>query len=97
MIPSQTRPQVQWPCRIAIALVFSFVAYVPPSQALDKDVKAAAKAAYNTFLTTSFVAKMDLRNYGHHYVLPDGSPAPQKGKKQGKGGEGALFAKDIKV
>jgi len=48
-------------------------------------------------LETSFVAKMDIRNYAHHYVLPDGSPAPKKSKKQGRGGEGALFAKKIKV
>jgi hypothetical protein len=78
-------------------LALALVVQATPSHAVDKDVKAAAKAAYKTFLETSFVAKMDLRNYGHHYVLPDGSPAQQKSKKQGRGGEGALFAKKIKV
>ena len=36
------------------------------------------------FSDVSFVAKMDLRRYVEVYVLPDGSPAPQKAKKQGK-------------
>ena len=63
----------------------------------DTAVKEAAKAAHETFSTASFVAKMNLKNYGHHFVLADGSPAPQKSGKQGRGGEGALFAKDIKV
>ena len=93
----QPRPQVKCAARIVIVLALALVAQATPSHAVDKDVKVAAKAAYKTFLETSFVAKMDLRNYGHHYVLPDGSPAPQKSKKQGRGGEGALFAKKIKV
>lgn len=80
---------------VFMAAILGFL--IPASHALDKDVKAAAKAANEAFSKTSFVAKVDIRNYGHHYVLPDGSPAPQKSKKQGRGGEGALFAKKIKV
>ena len=91
------RPQVKYAARIVMVLALALVVQATPSHAVDKDVKAAAKAAYKIFLETSFVAKMDLRNYGHHYVLPDGGPAPQKSKKQGRGGEGALFAKKIKV
>ena len=47
-------------------------------------VKAAAKETNRIFADVSFVAKMDLGRYVHHYVLADGSPAPQKRKKQGK-------------
>ena len=68
------------------------------SFAKDPAIKAAAKAANETFLTTSYVAKVNIRRYGHHYVLPDGQPAPGKGKKQGRGGEGAIvFNSNLKV
>jgi hypothetical protein len=68
------------------------------SFAKDPAIKAATKAANETFLTTSYVAKMNILRYGHHYVLPDGQPAPGKGKKQGRGGEGAIvFNSNLKV
>ncbi len=70
-----------------------------PAFAVDADVKAAAKATTAAFSTTSYVAKLDLRRYAHHYVLPDGSPSTKKGeKKQGRGGEGAIqFDDGVKV
>lgn len=69
-----------------------------PLFAKDPAIKAAAKAVNETFLATSYVAKVDIRRYGHHYVLPDGQPAPKKGKKQGRGGEGAIvFNSNLKV
>ena len=68
------------------------------SFAKDPAIRAAVKAANETFLTTSYVAKVNIRRYGHHYVLPDGQPAPKKGKKQGRGGEGAIvFNSNLKV
>jgi len=63
-----------------------------------EDLKEAAKSLNETFKGTSFTAKVNLSRYGHHYVMPNGEPHPSKGKKQGRGGEGAIqFDSGIKV
>lgn len=71
--------------RVIILLLLSAVAATGVSAADKSAVKAAAKNTNQVFSDVSFVAKMNLGRYVHHYVLPDGSPAPQKKKKQGKG------------
>lgn len=79
---------------LAALLIFTST----PSFAKDPALREAVKAANETFLTTSYLAKVDIRRYGHHYVLPDGRPAPKKGKKQGRGGESAIvFNSNLKV
>ena len=66
--------------------------------AKDPAIKAATKAANDAFYETSYVAKVQIRRYGHHYVTPDGQPVTKKGKKQGRGGETAIvFNSNVKV
>ena len=74
-----------------LALPILALALVASAEAADKNaLKKAAKDATEVFSQTTFVAKLDLRRYAQHFVLSDGSPAPQKAKKQGRGGEGAI-------
>jgi len=68
-----------------ITFLMLFALLATSGNAADKaTLKAAAKQTNKAFADVSFVAKMDLRRYVDHYVLQDGSPAPQKKKKQGK-------------
>jgi len=79
--------------KFGFAIVFALLTVgVAPSyvSAGNSELKAAAKEATKAFSETSFVAKVNLRRYADHFVLPDGSPAPKKAKKQGRGGEGAI-------
>lgn len=70
-----------------LPLAVALVLYAPavPARAGNSTIKQAAKDATEAFSHTTFVAKLDLLRYAEHFVLPDGSPAPQKQKKQGRG------------
>ena len=57
-----------------------------PARAGNDELKAAAAAVTEKLAETSFVAKIDLGSMQKFFVLPDGSPSDEKGRKQGSGG-----------
>lgn len=72
---------------VMISTVLAF-AFAGTAQGWDKGAaRAAAEQLTEELAGTTFVAKLTLGAAQHYYVLPDGTPADEKGKRQGKGVE----------
>ena len=77
-------------CLVLISTMLSLVS-ASASYAWDKKATRAAAAKLRSELAgTSFVAKITLGSAQQYYVLPDGTPATESGRRQqGKGGHGS--------
>lgn len=83
---------------IGSSLLFVLMTAPLAAQSDPQALKAAAEAVNRVFERTSYVAKIPIIRYGHHYVTPNGDPHPRKAKKQGRGAENAIqFDSGVKV